>query len=304
MDSFRWWATGWQSWRAGSDVPDDAGRRRRRVTRPGVGGRQRRRARVHEGAGRCGFGGRQPRSQQGADHAGQHVAGPGGRRPGLPGRVEVDPPAGFGDDGDVALQQHGDPERVGQLAGGADTVVAGRGAGQSGELTGVRRQQGRGATAADHVGVGRQDGQRVGVDQHRQVGAQREPQRGGSGVVGAQARPDDPGLHPPGRGRGGRRDHLGPMRDHLAVRAAGVADHAGGAPRRRRRYTAPRRPDTSTNRPSRRSRPGCTCRRAVRAPASARPRRRLRSPRHRSGVGPNRCRPDARGRNRPARVPV
>jgi len=58
-------------------------------------------------------------------------------------------------------------------------------AGQPGEFTGVRGQHGRGGPVGDEVGVRGQDGQPVGVDQHRQVGAQREPQRGGAGVVGA-----------------------------------------------------------------------------------------------------------------------
>ena len=122
-------------------------------------------------AGRGRLGGRQSRRQQRADHPGQHVAGPGGGRPGLPGRVQVDRAAGVGDDGDVALEQHGGAERVGQLAGGADPVVPGRVAGQPGEFTGVRGQHRRRAAVGDQLGVGGQDGQPVGVDEHRQVGA-------------------------------------------------------------------------------------------------------------------------------------
>ena len=122
---------------------------------------------MHERPGGRGFDGMQARGQQSADHPGQQVAGPGGGRPGLPGRVEVHRATGIGDDGDVALQQHGRAECVGEFAGGADAVVAGRSAGQPGELAGVRRQHGRRATGGEHVGVRRQDGQPVGVDQHR-----------------------------------------------------------------------------------------------------------------------------------------
>ena len=110
-------------------------------------------------------------------------------------------PAGFGDDGDVALQQHGHAELVGQPTGGGDPVGARRVPGQPGELAGVRRQHGRRAAVADQVGVRGQDRQRVGVDDHRQVGVEREPQRRGTGLVGAQPGADDPGLHPARRAR-------------------------------------------------------------------------------------------------------
>ena len=50
---------------------------------------------------------------------GQHVAGSGGGRPRRARRVEVHRPAGIGDDGDVALEQDGGAEVVGQRAGGA-----------------------------------------------------------------------------------------------------------------------------------------------------------------------------------------
>ena len=163
------------------------------------------------------------------------------------------------------------PNVSASLRRGGDPVIAGRIPGQPGEFTRVRGQHGRRGAVDHQIGMGGKDGQPVGVDDHRQVGLQREPQRGGPGVVGAQSRPDHPGLHPPGRRRGGRRDHLGPVREHLAVRAAGVADHAGGGRDGGAGAQHGRARDTSTSRPSRRSRPGCTCRRGVRAPASARP---------------------------------
>ncbi|EUA53027.1 hypothetical protein I550_4659 [Mycobacterium intracellulare 1956] len=166
--------------------------------------------------------------QQRADHAGQHVAGAGGGRPRLPGRAEVDRTARIGDDRDVPLEQHRGAERVGQLAARAHPVITGGVTRQTGEFTRVRGQHRRRAAFGDQFGMGRQDGQPVGVHDHRQVGVEREPQRRGPGVVGAQPRPDDQGLHPPGRRGGGRGDHLGPLGEHLAVRAAGVADHPGG----------------------------------------------------------------------------
>ena len=88
----------------------DARRRRRRRTRSGVGGRQVGGARVDERGRGGGLAGRQSRRQQRADHARQHVAGSGCGGPRLARAVEVDRPAGFGDDGDVALQQHGDTQ--------------------------------------------------------------------------------------------------------------------------------------------------------------------------------------------------
>ena len=95
--------------------------------------------------------GRQPGRQQRADHPGQHVAGAGGGRPGLPGGIEVDRAAGIGDDRDVALEQHGGAERVGQLAARADPVVPGRVTRQSGEFTRVRCQHRRRAAIVHAV---------------------------------------------------------------------------------------------------------------------------------------------------------
>ncbi|AMC65952.1 bifunctional ADP-dependent (S)-NAD(P)H-hydrate dehydratase/NAD(P)H-hydrate epimerase [Mycobacterium tuberculosis variant africanum] len=102
---------------------------------------------------------RQSRRQQRTDHPGQHVTGPGGGRPGLAGRIEIDRAAGIGDDGDIALEQHGGAQRVGQLAAGPHAVVIGRRPGQPGELTGVRRQDRRGVAARHQIGVVRQHGQ-------------------------------------------------------------------------------------------------------------------------------------------------
>ena len=140
-ESFRGVSRGWR-WRRG------CGRgcvtRRSARTRPRVGGRQVAARACTNAAGGRRFGGRQSRGQQSADHSGQHVAGPGGGRPGLPGRVEVDRAAGFGDDGDVALQQHGRAELRRRACGWrAMRSSPGGEPGQPGELPRMRGQHGR-----------------------------------------------------------------------------------------------------------------------------------------------------------------
>ena len=71
-----------------------------------------------------------------------------------------------------------------------------------------------------------QDRQPVGVDDHRQIGVEGEPQRGGTGLVGAQPWADDPGLHPACRRDTGRGDHLRPVVDDLRGGGSGIAHHA------------------------------------------------------------------------------
>ncbi len=97
--------------------PRKSGRRSVRV-----GGGQRGRPGVHEGGHRGGLGGGDARGQQSSDDTGQDVPGSGGGGPGLPGGVQVVTAASrlarrTGDHGDVALQQHGRAEGVGQRAG-------------------------------------------------------------------------------------------------------------------------------------------------------------------------------------------
>ncbi len=73
--------------------------------------------------------------------------------------------------------------------------VLGVDAEESAQLTGVRGDQG-GGLAVQQFRVLGHDGERVGVDDHRQIGAQHLGDDARGPLVGPHARPEDPGLHP------------------------------------------------------------------------------------------------------------
>ena len=121
------------------------------------------------------------------------------------------------------------PSRSASLRVAATRSSPGGEPARSREFACVRGQYGRCSAAGDQIGVCGEDGQRVGVDDHRQIGLKREPQRGSPGVVGAEAGSDRPGLHAT-RCAGARRgDDFGPVRKHLRACASRVADHARGS---------------------------------------------------------------------------
>ena len=109
----------------------------------------------------------------------------------------------------------------------------------------VGGEQRRGAAPSQPLGVLRAQRERVGVDQHRDVLGQDGFDRGRGDVVGAQARADDPGLHPTVVDDGAAAalaDHrLRPAGADLVrrVRRPGEADHpdagAQGGPDRENR---------------------------------------------------------------------
>ena len=86
-------------------------------------------------------------------------------------------------------------------AGGGDAVVAGRRTRHRPNSPACGVSTVGALRLVEQVGVRGQDGQRVGVDDHGQIGVQCEPQRRGADVVGAKPRPDYPGLHPTRAGR-------------------------------------------------------------------------------------------------------
>ena len=203
------------------------------------------------GGGR--FTGGQARGEQRADDSGQHVAGSGGGRPRLPGGVEVDRTAGFGDDGDVALEQHGRAELVGEPAGGGDAVVAGRRRRPAGR---TRRH----AASAPSARCGRRAGRGArrgsSARRRRRSPAGRCPARTTAPTAPASSVPrPGPTTHActrPAGGRARRRDDLWPMRKHLLCCTSRVAHHARMWRRPRRRCTTRPRPDRSPSRPGRR----------------------------------------------------
>ena len=72
-----------------------------------------------------------------------------------------------------------------------------------------------------------QDRQRVGVDDHRQVGVQCEPQRRCADVVGAQSGPTAHACTRPAEAGARRCDDFWPMRKHLLCSTSRIAHHAG-----------------------------------------------------------------------------
>ena len=136
-------------------------------------------------------------------------------------------PVGVGDDGRVALEQH-DARRARRPAGGPRR--SGRrptSAPKPRELPVVRGEQVGAVRPRTSVRLARPAGQRVGVDDHRQVGGQHLGQHAAGVVVGAHAGADHPGLHPAGvAGPAVGDDRLRPGRADAVGRRAGVADQA------------------------------------------------------------------------------
>ena len=207
----------------------DARGRRRNGRRAGVVSGQVGGAGVDECGRRGGLAGRQARGQQCADDTGQHITGSGSGRPRLACGVEVHPAPGFGDDGDIALEQDGDAELIGQPAGGcrrgprlAPIPASARthrraGSGPSG-LRGRRRAQ----------GARREWSAR----RRRPARARRSPSAKHSAAAAVSSVPSPgpttqactrPALRVAGRG-----DHFRPVRKHLLPSTSRVADHAGG----------------------------------------------------------------------------
>ena len=185
---------------------------------------------VHECRRRGRLGRRQSGGQQRADHPGQHVAGAGGGRPGLPGRIQVHRAAGVGDDGDVALEQHGGAERRRpSLRQAPDAVVAGRRARPAGRI----RRRAASAPSARSRSATRSGWAASMVSPSASTITGRSVSSANHSAAAPASSVPSPGpttqacTRPAAAGVGDAMTS-GHCDDHLAVRAAGVAHHAGG----------------------------------------------------------------------------
>ena len=249
--------------------------------------------------------------QQRPDHARQDVAGARGRQPGVAGRRQQGPPVGVGDDGGRALEQHDRPGGGGEAPGRREAVVAGRVAGEAGELAVVGRQDGRGRA----VRRGRRRDRRRGrTGRRRRRGPARGPRPPPAAPRCRWGRCDRGRGR--GRGRGpGRADRAPPCPTRPAgwrCRRPRWAGPGRGRGRARRRAPCPRPPAgrrgppggrrrscPATRRP-RRPRPA-TCGRRAGGAAPTPPRRRARPGRPGPGRRRARCRPARPRRRGPGR---
>ena len=220
-----------------------------------------------------GAGGRRPKAgtplgDQGADHAGEDVARPGGGQPRPAGGVDGGAAGGIGHHRPAPLEQHDGPGPVGQAAGGGDAVVTHRLAGQAGVLPGVGGEDGGGAVrAASEIEVAAEGVEAVGVEHQGDGRLGHQPAHGGH-RGGACPRPG-----PTTRARK-RSSPSSTSLDRVLVegtrRVAG-RDRVMTSPPEARTAASPGRPATTMPAPARR---------AARAASMTRAGHPLRSPHH------------------------